>query len=210
MRVLVLCDDLWHPGTVVRRGLAALGDCGFEYDFLENGAEWSAARMAEFRLIVLAKANMVSPADQRPWLVNETQSAFQEQLRRGNGLVVIHAGTSRYSQLPVMHRVIGGAFVRHPKQCPVTVEPKAGHPITAGASPFTVQDEHYMMKLDATDTDTFLETRSEHGVQPGGWTRAEGEGRVCVLTPGHNVEVWLHPSFQTLLRNALDWAARRI
>jgi len=28
-----------------------------------------------------------------------------------------------------------------------------------------------------------------------------------MLTPGHNVEVWLHPSFQTLLDNALRWCA---
>lgn len=31
--------------------------------------------------------------------------------------------------------------------------------------------------------------------------------RVCVLTPGHNLEVWLHPGFQALLRHALNWCA---
>ena len=48
-----------------------------------------------------------------------------------------------------------------------------------------------------------------HGTQPGGWTRQEGAGRVAVLTPGHNVEVWLHPSYQTLIGNALRWCARQ-
>jgi hypothetical protein len=28
-----------------------------------------------------------------------------------------------------------------------------------------------------------------------------------MLTPGHNVEVWLHPSYQVLLANALRWCA---
>ena len=41
--------------------------------------------------------------------------------------------------------------------------------------------------------------------RPGGWTREEGTGRVCVLTPGHNVEVWLHPIYQALLGNTLRW-----
>jgi type 1 glutamine amidotransferase len=45
-------------------------------------------------------------------------------------------------------------------------------------------------------------------VQPAGWTRAEGAGRVCVLTPGHNLEVWLHPEFQKLLLNACRWTAK--
>jgi type 1 glutamine amidotransferase len=31
-----------------------------------------------------------------------------------------------------------------------------------------------------------------------------------VLTPGHNAEVWRHPSFQALLRNALAWCANQI
>lgn len=44
-------------------------------------------------------------------------------------------------------------------------------------------------------------------MQQGGWWREEGDGRVCVLTPGHNAEVWVHPEFQTLLRNALLWCA---
>jgi len=55
----------------------------------------------------------------------------------------------------------------------------------------------------------FLHTRSRHGVQPAGWTRAEGLGRVGVLTPGHNLEVWLHPGFQKLLQNGLNWVAKR-
>jgi len=51
----------------------------------------------------------------------------------------------------------------------------------------------------------FLTTKSEHGTQPGGWRRSQGAGRVSVLTPGHYVETWLHPSFQALLVNVLKW-----
>jgi len=62
-----------------------------------------------------------------------------------------------------------------------------------------------MMALDDAEADVFLTTSSEHGDQPGGWTRTEGVGRVCVLTPGHNLEVWLAPPFQRLLERALRW-----
>jgi type 1 glutamine amidotransferase len=121
--------------------------------------------------------------------------------------LAVHSGTV-CAELPVLRSLIGGAFIRHPKQCPVTVEPQEGHPLTAGSTPFTCVDEHYVMELDDTQADVFLTTTSEHGSQPGGWTRTEGKGRVCVLTPGHNVEVWLHPSFQTLLHNALRWCSK--
>jgi uncharacterized protein len=99
-------------------------------------------------------------------------------------------------------------FVQHPPQCPVTVEPLAGHLLTTGCEAFTLQDEHYHMALDDAGADVFLTTRSEHGPQPGGWRRTEGKGRVGVLTPGHNVEVWLHPSFQALLLNTLSWCGK--
>ena len=108
-----------------------------------------------------------------------------------------------------MRGLLGGAFNRHPPQCPVTVEPQEGHPLTSGSTLFTLTDEHYLMDLDDPDAEIFLTTRSEHGVQPGGWRRGEGAGRVCVLTPGHNLEVWLHPSYQALIRNALLWCGKR-
>jgi type 1 glutamine amidotransferase len=123
-------------------------------------------------------------------------------------LVTVHAGTSRYEKLNLMNDLIGGAFTRHPDPCEVRIEPRNGHPLTAGVSAFTVKDEHYFMQMDAKDADVFLHSHSVHGVQPAGWSRAVGAGRICVLTPGHNLEVWLHPEFRKLLANALRWAAK--
>jgi type 1 glutamine amidotransferase len=70
-----------------------------------------------------------------------------------------------------------------------------------------LRDEHYFLSLDDPQ-DVFLTTSSAHGEQPGGWRRIEGSGRVAVLTPGHNQEVWLQPSFQTLLLNCLRWCGK--
>jgi type 1 glutamine amidotransferase len=64
------------------------------------------------------------------------------------------------------------------------------------------------MALDDARADVFATTTSEHGEQPGVWRRTEGRGRVAVLTPGHNLEVWLHPSFQALLSNCLRWCGK--
>jgi type 1 glutamine amidotransferase len=73
---------------------------------------------------------------------------------------------------------------------------------------FTTQDEHYFVRMEDRRAEVFLQSISTHGVQPAGWARTEGEGRVCILTPGHNVEFWRHSEFQNLLLNALRWTAK--
>lgn len=207
IRALVFCDDLWHPAATIRRGLEGLGS-SFDFEFVEDALDRSAGQLEGFRLMVLAKANMVSSRSEQPWLTGEAGESLAAHIRRGNGLVVIHAGTSRYENLPAMHALMGGGFVRHPEQCAVTIEPVSGRGLAEGILSFTVRDEHYFMSPVSDDAEVFLQSRSMHGVQPAGWTRSEGEGRVCVLTPGHNLEVWLHPEFQKLLLNACRWTAK--
>ena len=205
MKILVLCDDYWHPAWVPREGLLGLEISKFSFDWIENAHEWSPERMAAYPVVILTKSNNVSASDQTGWMTEAGQAAFADYVRKGKGLVAIHSGTAGYEQMPVLRGLLGGVFAHHPDQCPVTMHPRAGHPLSSGCDPFTLKDEHYFMALEDSQADVFLTTKSEYGEQPGAWIRTDGAGRVAVLTPGHNVEVWLHPSFQTLLRNTLRW-----
>jgi type 1 glutamine amidotransferase len=177
-----------------------------KFDWIENSADWSADRMKDYPVVVLSKSNNVSSADQAPWMTEEVEQAFLEYVRQGNGLLAVHSGTAGYTEALTLRSLLGGVFTHHPKQCPVTVVPREGHPLV-GWPEFTTQDEHYFMALDDAGADVFITTTSEHGSQPGGWTRTEGAGRVCVLTPGHNLEVWLNQSFQAVLEKAIRWCA---
>jgi uncharacterized protein len=208
MRVLVLCDDFWHPARTARSGLAPLEAYGFAFDWIQDAREWSAERMALYPIVLLTKSNNVSSADRTPWMTDEVESAFREHVRKGGGLLVIHSGSAEYSERPVLRGLLGGVFAGHPPQCPVTIEPRKAHPVTDGVTPFAVFDEHYFMDLDDPTANVILTTTSEHGSQPGGWVRSEGDGHVCLLTPGHNVDVWLHPCYQRLIRNALGWCGK--
>jgi len=210
MRILVLCDDHWHPARIPRNGLSDLEKLGFEFDWVENAAEWSIQRMAAYSVILLAKANNVSSTDETAWMSEKIQQAFLDYVQRGNGLLALHSGTAGYEQAWMLRSLMGGVFKEHPEQCPVTIEPRAGHVLTEGSRPFSVTDEHYFMDIVDDQIDIFLTTTSEHGTQPGGWTRIEGQGRVGVLTPGHNLEVWLHPTYQTLIINALRWCGKKV
>jgi len=208
MKVLVLCDDYWHPGRIPREGLRALHANEFAFEWIEDARDLSPDTMMAYPLVILTKSNKVSSNDQAGWMTEEMQAAFSEYVRKGNGLLAIHSGTAEYEHKPVLRSLLGGIFHHHPEQCPVTVTPHEGHPLCAGASSFTLKDEHYFMAMDDPDVDVFVTTSSEHGEQPGAWKRVEGNGRVAVLTPGHNLEVWLHSSFQTLVVNCLRWCGR--
>ncbi len=207
MKVLVLCDDRWHPAVTSRSGLAPLASAAVQFEFVEDVSTWSPAQMDAYPVVLLTKSDNITAADWSPWVTPEVEAAFVTYVRQGGGLLVVHSGTV-YKHAPVLRGLIGGAFDHHPKQCPVSVEPLAGHTLVEGVKAFTETDEHYFMHLDAADADIFLTSVSEHGAQPAGWTRREGLGRVCVLTPGHNIPVWLQPDFQTLLRRALIWCAQ--
>ncbi|MEZ4713552.1 MAG: ThuA domain-containing protein [Caldilineaceae bacterium] len=208
MRTLVLCDDSAHPAALTQDGLTGLGECGYEFDWQTNPDEWSAAEMNGYPLVIFSKANNRSRTESAPWADEEIGAAFVDYVRQGGNILFLHSGTALYGNAPALCQLMGGVFVRHPAQCPVTVEPLVGHPLTAGSAAFTGKDEHYQMEMNDPNVDLFLHTVSEHGTQPGGWTRTEGQGRVCVLTPGHNLEIWHHPSYQALLRNCLAWCAK--
>jgi type 1 glutamine amidotransferase len=208
MKILVIADDYWHPARTPRAGLAPLAGDEFTFAWIEDSANWSPQQMAAHDVVLLTKSNNVSSADRTPWMTDEVQRSFETYVRGGGGLLGVHSGTADYLEAATLRRLLGGVFTHHPKQCLVTVTPQAGHPL-AGCPPFTAPDEHYFMEMDDPAVEIFMTTTSEHGTQPGGWTRSEGDGRVCVLTPGHNVEVWLEPSFQTLLANSLRWCGKK-
>ena len=176
MQILVLCDDYWHPARVPREGLGALPEGEFTFDWIENAHEWSPEHMAAYPLVILTKSNNVSAADQTAWMTDAVQAALTDYVRQGSGLLAVHSGTAGYEQTPVLRGLLGGVFTRHPKQCPVTVEPHVGHPLAAGCDPFRLKDEHYFMAQDDPGADVFVTTRSEHGSQPGAWRRPRAPG----------------------------------
>lgn len=210
MKTLVICGDHWHSPQVPREGLGAFRTTQFSFDWIENTHVRFLERLAAYPLVILTKSNNVSATDQAGWMSNSIQTAFVNHVHKGNGLLAIHSGIAEYEQKSELRRLLGGVFTQHPDQCPVSIEPHAGHPLSAGSESFTLPDEHYFVEIDDPQVDIFMTTRSIHGEQPGGWRREEGAGRVVVLTPGHNEEVWLHQSFQSLLLNALRWCSKII
>lgn len=219
MNILVLCDDLWHPGEVVERGLRPLAKLGYELDFVKAPKDILTHEMLRrYDAIINARGAGHTPANaSQPWFEPNVTAVmpkdFREYVEEGHGFIALHSGNAYQSEtLPDMTNLTGNDFLGHPPQCKVTAKPVGAHPIIEGVGEFSFVDEHYIIDLHATDADIFLETTSDTdaGTQPAGYTRTMGKGRFCCLTPGHNCAVIESEPFIKLLDNALKWCTGRL
>lgn len=212
-KILLLCDNRWHPAEVIEKGLATRRDDRFCFDIVKAAKDiLTPERIAKYRAIVCCKSNSVIAANDAPWFepgVTEVCPAeFEEYVRAGGGFLAVHSGLAyRKDQCPDYCALVGSAFITHPPRCTVNLSvTNPGHPVAAGVPDFTIRDEHYAMEMLCNDADFFMESSSEKGgTQPAGYTRTMGKGRLCVLTPGHTLDVWENEHFQKLFTQALEW-----
>ena len=203
VKVLVICDDFYHHEEVIKEGLEFLkSDC--ELTYVLDGADYP---FEDYGAVILAKDNLVSKSSKEKWLTAELERQFEDYVAGGGGLIVLHAGSVICRESAIIKNIAGCAFETHPEQCVVDFVIVSENEITDGASDFAEKDEHYFIDFTAADAGVFLESRSEHGTQPAGYTRAHGVGRVCVLTPGHNLNVFQNAQYQKIIRNAVYWCA---
>jgi len=222
MKVLLICDEHYHPGQVSVDGLAPLEAKGYTLDVIKDGT--MPASLSDYAVVVLSKSDEKSPEDRGSWKSKEVQQAFIDYVESGGGLLVMHSGTVVGKDTAALDALIGSRFVYHPNATPVTVEALRRHPVTEGVSMFCEPDEHYHLDIIADDADIlFAAYAPAQGVPnkyeedpyhnapakicPAGYVRTQGKGRVCVLTPGHFVEVWLNPEYQRAIENSLRWLA---
>lgn len=214
-QVLVLCDDLWHPAEVIRRGLSDLQDREFHFDFVCDAKDILTPEMLrEYPVVMNCKGNAVNAANNAPWFedgVTETGvREFAEYVKAGGGFLSVHAGnTASRETCSAYVDFVGNSFVTHPPRCEVRIEVVEKHPITEGVTDFVIRDEHYELADIAEDAEILLKSSSEKGgTQIAGYVRELGKGKICVLTPGHILTVWQNEMFRKLLLNAIRFVKK--
>lgn len=206
-KILLLCDDYWHPGEIVKEALSFLNQKSeYQLDVMMDGTKITKSLIEDYSLIILSKSNEVDKTNKQHWLNPELSRKFVDFVEEGNGLLVTHSGLFGYETYPEIHNLIGSKFQWHPeKQQPVTVKPTLINDITDGINDFTEVDEHYFIDIHKDDVEIFCKSYSVDGEQPAGYTRTQGKGKVCVLTPGHNLPVWENDDYKKLIENSLSW-----
>jgi type 1 glutamine amidotransferase len=225
MKFLLICDDYWHPGKIAIDGAAPLSKQGFQFDVIENARDFSPDMLSKYPAVLLSKCDETSQADKTPWKTEAVQKAFVDYVESGGGLVAVHSAVFAGENTRLLDELIGCKFTSHPNAVPVSVQPIKPHPVTEGVGFFCETDEHYHIDITAKDADILLASYSPAqgeeskyqedpyhntpaAICPAGYVRAQGKGRICVLTPGHNLPVWLNAQFQKLLVNALNWTSQ--
>lgn len=227
-KILVLCDDLWHPAEVIEQGICGLGDGAYFFDVVKSAKDiLTPKRLEQYDVVIIAKSNKVNAANTAPWFeegVTEVgPEEFRAYLERGGGIVFVHSGTciderflgdadERFKKPARGMQALHGCTMNgHPLRCNCDIyvtDPDS--PLTEGVGAFTVHDEHYQISDLAGDAQVFLQWDSAPGgTQPAGWTRKIYGGRIVVLTPGHTLDVWENPEFRKLLVNAIEWTTCR-
>ncbi|MCL2031435.1 MAG: ThuA domain-containing protein, partial [Oscillospiraceae bacterium] len=197
---------------------------GFPSDPAPDAKDFGRERLAESPAVLLSKCDEASQSDRTSWKTEAVQRAFAAYVENGGGLLAVHTALVAGKDTGILDRLIGSRFTYHPNACPVTVQPVKRHPVAEGVGMFCETDEHYRLDVTAPDADIFMASYSPpQGGEAGyledpyhntpawvcaaGYTRTQGKGRVCVLSPGHCLPVWHNPQFQRLLENALRWCA---
>ena len=223
MRVLLICDEHYHPGDVPIEGLAALKEKA-QFDIVKDGKAFKPDILSDYAVVILCKSDEASPEDRSSWKTAEIQQAFINYVESGGGLLVIHSGTVPGDDTGAMDQLVGSKFIYHPNGVPVTVEAIKPHPVTEGVEMFCEEDEHYHMQILADDVDILMASyapaqgspekykeepyhNSPAKICPCGYVRSQGKGRVCVFTPGHTAAVWRNQNFLRVIDNALHWCA---
>jgi len=204
IKILVICDDIYHHEEVIKEGLAFLQkeyELTYSYDMTDE-------QLSEYNVVILAKDDIVSQSNKEKWLTEDIERQFEDYATNGGGIIFLHAGAVICMHSAILKNISGCAFDNHPEQCIVDFNIISPHPVTDGATDFDEKDEHYFIDFTATDAEIFMESRSQYGVQPAGYSRIHGSGRVCVLTPGHNLNVFQNGQYQKMIRNAVHWCAK--
>jgi len=226
MNVLLICDDYYHPGQIPIDGTAALKKYGFQFDIITNANDFLSQRfkslLEKYPIVLLCKLDEISSADKTPWKNDEIQKTFINYVENGGGLIAVHSGIVQGKNTAALDKLLGCRFTGHPNESPVTVQAVKPHPITEGVNQFCEVDEHYRVEIISPDADILLASYSAAqgeeskykeepyfncpaAICPAGFVRTQGKGRICVLTPGHKIEVWRNDDFQRLLVNAMKW-----
>jgi hypothetical protein len=75
MRVLILCDDGWHPRNTACLGLAEPEDSVYELEWIEDARASSAERMAAYPVVLLSKSDNITADDESNWVDEQVESA---------------------------------------------------------------------------------------------------------------------------------------
>ena len=217
-RVLLFSHSTGYRHASIETGVAALKRLTvpnkLEVVASEDPDIFSEAALNRFDAIIFLNTSTDQKKPESEWFQGGRRTALQRFVRRGGGIVGIHAASDSHYHWDWYQRMIGGHFARHPEGTPegqIHVEdPK--HPATARL-PRSLKrvDEWYYFddfnpKMNLLIT---LDPRSigESDVNPNpiSWSHKYDGGRIFYTAMGHTSESYSDPNFLEHVAGGLRW-----
>ncbi|MDX2393557.1 ThuA domain-containing protein [Streptomyces sp. DK15] len=186
---------------------------GLEAAVTDDPAEFTGERLERCVAVVLLSTTgsvFTDPA----------RSALESYVRRGGGLLAVHAAANAEPGWPFFGDLLGTRFAGHPPLQPglVHVEDTA-HPATAHLpAEWAWTDEWYDFTSPPRDAGVHILLRADESTYRGGthgadhplsWCHEKAGGRFFFTALGHTSESYTAPAFRAHLSGALHWAASR-
>jgi type 1 glutamine amidotransferase len=206
--ILLISDGFFHPPFLARRALRAALESLPGLRFTPAGHLNALLELHSERYQALVLYFHHKQADPAAF------AALERFVQRGGGILAIHSATASFKDQAPEERgryfeILGGRFTGHGPVAPFAVQPAGGiDPAFAGIQPFTVQDELYLHDVQP-DIRIQFEALHEGEMQPVGWIRQEGDGRVCYIGPGHRAQTMQQPQMQAILQRGLLWVMQQ-
>jgi len=190
---------------------------GFAVDVSDDPAVFTPANLKQYRAVVFSNSN------NEAFATDAQREAFQDYIRGGGGFVGIHSASGSERKWPWYWSLLGGKFLRHPKQQSFTVRVKdAGHPATKGLpATFEWTDECYyhdhlepgLQVLLMTDPARLDDPKKAEypgdrfgDALPLAWYHTFEGGRSFYTALGHRNEHYSSPLLRSHILGGILWA----
>jgi type 1 glutamine amidotransferase len=224
-RVLLFSRTAGFRHDSIPTAIAALTELqdrgGFVVEATEDPAQFSAANLARFRVVVF----LLTTGDV---LDDGQQAAFEGWIAAGGGYLGVHSAADTEYDWPFYGALVGAYFKAHPAIQAASVKIEVtDHPATVGLpSPWSRSDEWYDFRTNPRAAVEVLATVDEStyagatmgttmgttmgGDHPIAWSHATAAGgRALYTAMGHTQASYADPAFRQHLVGALRWVAGR-
>ena len=219
LKALVLSGDNnhnWKATTPVIVGVLKASGRFDRVDVEENVPGMKPEAFAPYDVIVSNYNTYGSKRAGEIWDA-ATKKAFLDQIQKGHGLVIVHAGSSVFYDWPEFQALACGTWKdgtnhgkMHVNRVTFTAEKS---PITGGLQPFWTKDEFWQKVKVVPGAKALAEVTPLVSAKGSGkpeqilFSTEVGGGRGFALFLGHDVAAMSNPGFQTLLQRGAEWAA---
>lgn len=161
----------------------------------------------------LPEVDVLYLTNNQPIADPKVRQAIFDFVEAGNGLVLGHAALwYNWKDWPEYNQqLVSGGSRGHDPYGSFNVTIEKSHPVTKKVKDFTLNDELYYFEPDSAGPGIeVLATASAEGSDksfPSVFVVNHEKGRIIGLALGHDAASHELPQYQTLLRNAIQWAA---